>query len=377
MKYLSSLTEERLRGTFVVLRADLNVPIEENRVTDNFRIRRVVRTLRFLKERGARTIVLSHRGRSGETLAPISHELQSWIPHMFIPALFGDAISMARGAMKDGDVLLLENVRAYPEEESNDTSFAKRLAEYGSLFVNDAFSVSHRAHASVVGIAQHLPSCAGLLFEEEFTRLSAALTPQSPSLAILGGAKLETKAPLVEKLLAIYDHVWIVGALANDFIKAQGFEVGVSLVSSFIPHKETIQHPRIIIPRDVLVELPDGQAKVRMANSVAPDEKIVDIGPSSFGDVLPLLQRARSVLWNGPTGKYEDGYDDWSNAIADVLAENKGTSIVGGGDTIASITHKGIEEQVTLLSTAGGAMIIFLTEGTLPGIQVLEKSAQA
>jgi phosphoglycerate kinase len=231
--------------------------------------------------------------------------------------------------MRAGDVLLLENVRRNEGEKANDSAFGSALASFGSLYVNDAFSASHRSHASIVGVPKHIPAYAGFLFAEEVEHLSAALSPQKPSLAILGGAKFDTKEPLIKKLLGAYDTLFLAGALVNDVLKAKGLEVGRSLVSEKGPDPSVLAHPHLLLPVDVLVERPDGQARVRKVHEVQKDEKIVDIGPVSFGLLLPYIQQAQFILWNGPTGLYEGGYDDWTSAIAEAVAETKAQSIAG------------------------------------------------
>jgi phosphoglycerate kinase len=375
MRRLSELGERELSGVPVILRADLNVPDKDGAVADAFRIRRSLRSVLYLREQGAKTILLAHHGRDPkETLKPIAEALRTYVPISFIDDIVGNEAKTAVSAMRAGDVLLLENVRRNEGEKANDSAFGAALASFGSLYVNDAFSASHRSHASIVGVPKHIPSYAGFLFADEVEHLSAALSPQQPSLAILGGAKFDTKEPLIKKLLSAYDTLFLAGALVNDVLKAKGLEVGRSLVSEKGPDPSVLAHPHLLLPVDVLVERPDGQARVRKVHEVQKDEKIVDIGPMSFGILLPYIQRARFILWNGPTGLYEGGYDDWTSAIAEAVAETKAQSIVGGGDTVAAIGSKGLEEQFTFLSTAGGAMLEFLLNGTLPGIDVLQES---
>lgn len=376
MKFLSSVPLEILRGKRVLLRTDVNVPVSHGVVTDVFRIERALETIQYLRNAGARVLVCAHRGRDPhETLRPIAEALQTLVPLSFVPSVFGAEAETAAGLMKNGDVLLFENIRSVPGEEENSSVVARRLAAYADWYVNDAFSASHRAHASIVGVPATIPAYAGLLFEREYTYLSSALMPKSPSLVILGGAKFDTKEPLIEKLLATYNQVFLGGALVNDVFKAKGFEVGRSLVSSHTPRASVLSHPRLLLPVDVLVERADGQARVRASHKVCSDEKIVDIGPDSFAQLLPYIHAATYILWNGPTGLYEAGYDDWSNAIASAVAGVTATTVVGGGDTLASITREGLEKQFSFVSTAGGAMLEFLMEGTLVGIQALEQES--
>jgi len=343
-------------------------------VADLFRVRRAVDTLKFLSESGARTIILSHIGRDpAETNEPVAESLKKHIALSYVPDLLGAAAHSAREAMRDGDVLLLENLRRDPRETKNDPVFAEELATLGDIYVNDAFSAAHRAHASVVGIAKHLPAYAGVLFAEEVAQLSRARSPESPSFAILGGAKFETKAPLVRALLRTYDHVFITGALANDVFKARGLPVGRSLISEELPERDVLEHPHFLSPSDVTVERLDKQARVKKPEEVDVEDKIVDIGPESIQLIAPYIEQAKFILWNGPTGLYEDGYVSWTHAIAELISKSAGQKVIGGGDTIAAIQESGVGmESLQFLSTGGGAMLEYLLDGTLPGIEALQ-----
>lgn len=370
MKALADV--HNLSGKRVLLRADLNVPIEAGVVTDPFRITRTVQTLLYLREHGARTIIAAHLGDGAQSLEPVADTLNSYLHVQYVPDVVGSEAHLAVSAMADGDIILLENLRREPGEKGNDPAFAHALASLADLYVNDAFAASHRAHASIVGVPQLLPHYAGLLYMDELTHLQKALTPEQPSLVILGGAKFETKEPLIKKLLDTYDNVFLAGALVNDALKAKGCEVGVSRISNHVPGKDVLSHPRLLFPSDVLVERQDGQARVRDIRAVLPDEKIVDIGPESFAALMPYIHAAKTILWNGPTGLYEDGYDDWTHVLAEALAGSTAKTIVGGGDTVAAIANAHVLQQFSFVSTAGGAMIEFLLNGTLPGIEALE-----
>lgn len=359
-----------LAGKRVFLRADLNVPIAAGVVTDPFRITRTIQTLLYLKDRGARTIIAAHLGNEG-SLEPVADTLNAYLPVHFVRDTAGDEAHMAISAMADGDIILLENLRHDPGEKGNDPTFAQKLASLADVYVNDAFAASHRAHASIVELPKLLPSYAGLLFMDEYRHLKEALTPEQPSLVILGGAKFDTKEPLIKKLLDTYNHVFLAGALVNDALKAKGCEVGVSRISEHVPDASVLTHANLLLPSDVLVERQDGQARVRDIRAVLPDEKIVDIGPESFAALMPHIHAAQTILWNGPTGLYEDGYDDWTHVIAEALAGSRAKTIVGGGDTVAAIANAHVLQQFSFVSTAGGAMIEFLLSGTLPGIEAL------
>lgn len=377
MKYIDALPEKEIAGKKVLLRAGLDVPLDEQgEVADLFRVRQAAKTMHFLRDRGAKVIILSHIGRDPEeTNEPVFRALRREIGLFFVPDILGAAAHGAIGAMGEGDVVLLENLRRDPRERKNDEGFSRELAALAELYVDDAFSVAHRAHASIVGIPNFLPSTGGLLLRDEIEHLRKARAPESPSIAILGGAKFETKAPLIKALLEKYDHVFVAGALANDVIKARGFEVGVSHVSQETPERAVLEHPHFIAPIDVTVERPEGQALVKESSAVAADERIVDIGPDSVASIAPLILAARYVLWNGPTGLYEGGYTTYTRAITRLIAEavaRGAHAAIGGGDTIAAIQDSGVPEGgIGFLSTGGGAMLEYLLKGTLPGIEAL------
>lgn len=374
---IDQLKVEELRGKRVLVRAGFDVPLnDQGEVADLFRVQRSAETLKYLAKCGAKVIVLSHIGRDPkETNEPVAKALRHYLPVVYVPSLLGAAAKDALGAMKEGEVVLLENLRQDPRETSNDEAFARQLAAFGDLYVNDAFSAAHRAHASIVGIPKYRPHYAGLLMRDEVRVLQYARHPEFPSLAILGGAKFETKEPLVKLLLGAYDRLFLTGALANDVFKARGLPVGRSLISESLPTEDVLSHPHFMAPLDVTVERPDGQARVKKPLEVEADDKIVDIGPDSVAALAPFISEAKFILWNGPTGLYEDGYTSYTHAIAELIAHRvtEGAQVViGGGDTIAAIIASGIsQERMGFLSTGGGAMLEYLLKGTLPAIEAL------
>ena len=375
MKYVTNIPADTLAGKYVIVRAGLDVPLDAHGdVADLFRVERATQTLLFLREHGAKIIVLSHIGRDPSTTnEPVARALKAHLPVFYVPDILGAQAQGARTAMKPGDVLLLENLRTDPREVANDPTFAQELAGLGDIYVDDAFSVAHRAHASIVGIPALIPSYAGILMREEIERLAQARAPISPSVAILGGAKFETKEPLIKLLLETYDHVFVAGALANDIFKARGLSVGISLISEGVPAPEILNHPKLMVPTDVTVERPDHQAHVKKVGEVAADERIVDMGPDSLALIAPLVAGAKSVLWNGPTGMFEHGYGAWTQRVAEIVALSEATSIIGGGDTIAAIEEAHVPVGThTFLSTGGGAMLEYLLKGSLPGIEALQ-----
>ncbi|MBU6310705.1 phosphoglycerate kinase [Patescibacteria group bacterium] len=373
IKTVSSIAD-RLKGLTVLVRASLNVPIVNGEVANPFRISAAVRTISFLAARGARVVLISHIGDvPTASLRPVGAYLNKSVPLAFVDGVTGDAPRAAVHAMRDGDVLLLENLRRDPGEVANDDGFARRLAALGDVFVNDDFAAAHRMHASVVGLPKYLPTYAGLQFAAEVEGLSRALSPQSPSLAILGGAKFLTKEPLIRALLKSYDQVFVGGALATDFFKAQGLEVGRS-VASRSPHIADLLHnSKILLPSDVVVASPLGR-EVKRPEEVRANDCIYDVGPASVAQLQTRITRARSIVWNGPMGDFEKGYREATEELARLVATAPGFSVVGGGDTIAAIHNLGLNDRFGFLSTAGGAMLDFLAHGTVPGILAINAS---
>ncbi len=363
-----------LRGTRVLLRTGFNVPLtSEGEIADDFRIRRALPTIEYLVQLGARTTIVAHLGDGNRSLSAIATMLESQLPLTFVPDLVGREAKKAREALQNGEVLLLENVRSDAREVQNDDAFARELAAGADIYLNDAFADSHRMHASIVGIPKHLPGGAGFLMEEETNNLSRALSPEHPSLFILGGAKFATKEPLIKKFLDIYDHVFVGGAVANDFFKARGYEVGHSLLSSgWLKARELMNHPKILLPSDVTVASLSGK-EAKLLIDIGENDTIHDIGPRSLLELSDAVANSRFVLWNGPLGNYEMGYTEPTEEIARVMSSSSAYSIVGGGDTIASIGRLKLEKHFSFLSTGGGAMLQFLQSGTLPGIDVLRR----
>lgn len=375
MNYLSEQNPEDFQGKRVLVRLDLNVPIDdEGKVldTDADRIKKSLPTLEFLKNAGAKTIVISHIGRDAhETLRPVVQKMEEFITVGFVPHLIHEETKAMIEGMGNGTMLILENLRSDSREEANDETLARDLASFADIFVNDAFAVSHRAHASIVGIPKLLPSFAGLQLEQEIKNLSESFTPPSPSILLLGGAKFETKLPVIAKFLNVVDHIIIGGALANNFYQAMGYEIGASLVDSDANIKNLVGNPKILIPKWVVVENESGRAE-KQIDFVERADKIVDIAPTSFREYENLITSARFILWNGPLGNYENGFTGGSEAMAKMIAESSAKSIVGGGDSIALLEQLGIAEKFGFLSTGGGAMLEYLANGTLVGIDVLE-----
>jgi len=374
---MRSVRDVEVRGKRVVLRADLNEPISvDGTVTDIFRLERALMTIEYLSSCGAKIIIISHLGRNGNTLAPIAMALAkiTTIPISFCAEPFNDEnCRNAVATLRNGECILLENIRRESGEDANDSEFAEQIALYGDVFVNDAFADSHRAHASIVGVTEFLPSYAGLLMEEEVRNLSQAVTPPANSIAILGGAKWETKLQLIRALLERYSLVCIGGALANDLLRARGYAVGISVISNFVLPEDLVHNENLIAPVDLLVTSSRGERQCDVKD-VSENERIVDIGKQTVKVWGESITQAPFVVWNGPLGIYEGGHVEGTQGIAKALELAKGNSVIGGGDTLAAIRaigFKSYDHSNIFLSTGGGAMLQFIADGTLPGIEPL------
>lgn len=364
-----------ISGKYVLLRLDLNTPVIDGKVSDPYRIDQAIPTIDSLRLKKAKIIIIAHtEAKDNTTLWPMFDYLNGFVKVQFAKDLFSTETVKLVADMEEGDVLMLENLRQDAGEKANDPVFAKKLAQYADLYVNDAFSVSHRKHASLVGVTEYLPSYAGPLFINEVEHLSKAFTPTHPFVFILGGAKFDTKLPLIQKYLDKADNVVVVGALANNVFKTKGYETGTSLVSEGeFGIDRMLENQKFVAPLDVTVKKPDGSLSIKNIDEVAFDEYIGDVGPKTLEHIEELVKKASLVVWNGPLGNYEAGFFDKTEQLAQIIADSKAVSIVGGGDTLASIEKLGLMEKFTFVSTAGGAMLDFLVNETLPGIEALSK----
>lgn len=360
MPQVKSVTDADVTGKRVLVHADFDVPLQDGVVANDARITAALPTIELLRQKGASQIILiSKLGRPGGTvveelrLEPVRKRL-------------GELIDLT-------NIELRENLRFDPREEANDEGFAKELSMLGDLFVNEAFADSHRAHASIVGIPKFLPSYAGLQFEKELAALSKATTPPPGSVALIGGAKFETKLPLIQKLLASYGEVLLGGALGNDIIKARGMPFGSSAVSGGSVPVAVGSNVRLFAPIDVVVSSGPGAERESLVSDIRADDKIIDIGPLTRELWSKKISAAPFVLWNGPMGVYEDGYQDGTDALARALVQSGVHAVVGGGDTVAALSKMQFDPEKVFISTGGGSMLEFLTSGTLPGIEALKK----
>lgn len=391
-----SIKSMDLTDKTVLLRADLNVPKQKNTVTDTTRIDRLKPTIDHLRQKGAKTLIISHFGRpEGEQnpemsmafLAPVL-EKQWNTAVSFCPHCIGDmAQNMAQNA-KSGDVILLENVRFHRGEKANDNDFAKQLASLGDIYVNDAFSASHRAHASTEGIAHRLPAVAGLLMEEELNALQSALeTPKRPVMAVAGGSKISTKLGVLENLIEKVDYLVLGGGMANTFLYANGTSMGSSLcekdmadTARTIMEKANNIGCEIILPRDVVVVTAlkeNADHKIVDVNNIPDDNMAIDIGPKSIKNLEDIIEKSKTVVWNGPMGVFEikpfdKGTNDVAKCVAKQTISGNGISVAGGGDTVAALENAGVLKEFSYISTAGGAFLEWLEGKDLPGVIALQ-----
>ncbi len=384
------------RGKRVLLRVDLNVPMEEGRITDATRIERVLPTINEIAAKGGKVILLAHFGRpkgqpnEEDSLRPLAPALERYLkmPVAFVEDCVGEPAARAIATLRDGEVLLLENTRFHKGEEKNDPSFVEALAKNGDVFVNDAFSAAHRAHASTEGLAHKLPAYAGRTMQAELEALNQALgAPARPVMAIVGGAKVSTKLELLGNLVAKVDYLVIGGGMANTFLAAEGKAVGKSLcekdlldTARDIVAKAKAAGCVIVLPVDVTVAQKfEAHAPSHMVavDHVGADDMILDVGPKTVAHVESLLAATKTLVWNGPFGAFElPPFDEGTNAVAQTAArltiEGKLLSVAGGGDTVAALNQAGAGQSFTYVSTAGGAFLEWLEGKTLPGVAALQ-----
>jgi phosphoglycerate kinase len=393
-----SIDDLDLLGKRVLVRADLNVPVKNGRVTDTTRIDRTAITLKELLKKGARVVLLAHFGRpDGKrvpdmSLRPVLEPLSKALggkPVTFAEDCIGEPARKVVSALKDGEIALLENLRYHAAEERNDPAFARELAALGDLYVNDAFSCAHRAHASTEAIARLLPSAAGRLMEAELDHLSKALeNPARPVAAIVGGAKISTKLDLLGNLVKKVNVLVIGGAMANTFLAAQGVEIGASLAERDMAEtaRDILQTARaqkceIMLPTDVVVAAdlkPNLPTRTLAVGAVGKTDRIFDIGPATAKAVGDRLATCRTLVWNGPVGAFETppfeaGTVDIAKAAAKLTAGGKLLTVAGGGDTVAALAQAGVVEKFSYVSTAGGAFLEWLEGKDLPGVAALKQ----
>lgn len=378
MKKITDITS--FKGKTVLLRADFNVPIKNGKITDTFRIDKTLKTIEFVLKHGGKLTIVSHLGDDGtETLLPVYEYLKKkkYDISFFAGPITEKTIAIINSE-RDTKIVLVENLRCNKGEKKNDTAFAKTLSKLGDLYVNDAFSVSHREHASVVGVPKHLKGYAGFQLLDEVAHLSSVFSPTHPFMFILGGNKFSTKLPLLSKFTKKADSFFLGGALLNDMLYAGGFQIGKSLAEKDSKMEKELQklytNKKCIIPDDVVVER-TGKPKNVLISDVGTDDFIYDTGHDTLKNIIRSVETAKLVLWNGPLGKSAKGYEESSKKLLKVLAKRvqtkKAKVIIGGGDTVALVSKLKLHNAFTFVSTGGGATLDFLSKGTLPGIRAL------
>jgi phosphoglycerate kinase len=394
-KQFRTLDDVDVRGKRVLVRVDLNVPMEKGRITDATRLQRIAPTILGISGKGGKVILLSHFGRPKgrdpkNSLKPVAEALAQVIgkPIAFADDCIGTAAQQAVAAMKDGDILCLENTRFHPDEEKNDPAFVAELAKLGDIWVNDAFSAAHRAHASTEGLGHKLPAYAGRTMQAELEALSKALeSPTRPVIAIIGGAKVSTKLDLLENLVSKVDAMVIGGGMANTFLYAQGVGIGKSLAERDLAatalrilEKAEIANCAIILPVDAVVAYHFAAHSPSHAyglDAIPPEGMILDVGPQSIARIHAAIDDAATLVWNGPLGAFELPPFDHGTVVAarDAAARTKAKrliSVAGGGDTVAALNQAGVAKDFTYVSTAGGAFLEWMEGKPLPGVEVLK-----
>lgn len=395
---MRNLRDADLKGKRVLMRVDFNVPMDKSgNIIDDTKMREAFSTIRYVLDQGASLILMSHLGRpQGQvnekySLKNVAAHLKGLlaVPVTMASDCVGTDVEAQASRLKPGEILMLENVRFHPEEEDNDADFSKKLASLGELYINDAFGTAHRAHASTSGVADYLPAYAGLLMEKEVRMLRNVLeNPESPRMAILGGAKVADKLGLIHNLLGKMDYILIGGGMANTFLKAQGNNIGRSLVEDNLLDEArrlldnaAQANTVIMLPVDVVVASeisPEAQGRVVDVKSIPADMMILDIGPRTIASFTEAILKARTVVWNGPLGVYEyKQFAGGTRQVAEALARSKAISVIGGGDSAAAVHDMGLEKNITHISTGGGATLEFLEGLKLPGVAACEGYASA
>jgi len=385
MKYLQDFNFTNKR---VLVRVDFNVPIEDDKVVDDFRIKASLPTINYLLERNARIILISHLGRpTGKekkyTLYPAADHLSQLLnqPVLFIGDCTGREVKEKIEKLKAGEIALLENLRFYEEEKNNDENFAKELSSFADVYVNDAFSVSHREHSSIVGIPLYLSSFLGLLFQKEIKVLSKiSENPSRPILVIIGGIKIKTKIKVIKKFLKKADNLILGGALANTVLYAKGIAVGVSEIEEDVVDEIraiSITDTKLHLPCDAVVaENSDCAGEISPIGKIPQDKMILDIGPDSVDLFSDVISDAKTIVWNGPMGFFEKKeFSEGTKGVAKSITESDSFSVVGGGETVTFIRKLGLADKFSHICSGGGAMLQFLTEGTLPGIEAIKENS--
>lgn len=388
-----TIEDVEIKGKKVLVRVDFNVPLDQQQITDDTRIRAALPTINYLLEGGAAVILMSHLGRPGGkanqefSLEPVAEYLGGMLENkvMFVPDCIGKIAESSSAELKPGEVLLLENTRFHPGEKENDPEMAEKLASLGKLFVNDAFGTAHRRHASNVGVANFLPAVAGFLLEKEIKYLDKAIkNPERPFVAVLGGAKISGKIGVINNLLSRVDQILIGGGMANTFFKAKGYQLGDSLVENEVLDiaRDLLAKAgdKIVLPADVVIAdefSADAQKKTIDAGDVPAGWQILDVGPETIKLFQAYLKDVGTIVWNGPMGVFEfPAFAEGTFSVAKAVADSSAVSIIGGGDSASAVSKAGLTEQITHVSTGGGASLQMLEGENLPGLDALDDKDQ-
>lgn len=385
MIIFQKLKDADVKGKRVLVRVDFNVVLSgkkgSEKIVDDFRIRASLPTIKYLFKKKAKVILISHLGKGNESLRPVANHLQKMLNKkvVFVDDCIGEKVLEKTKKMKNGDILFLENLRFYKEEEKNDFSFAKKLSLLSDVYVNDAFGACHRAHASIVSLPKYLPSFAGLLLEKEINILEKILmNPVRPLSVFIGGAKISTKIKLISRFLKFSDDVILGGALANTVLKAKGFNVGKSLIEVDIIKrlkKNEFKNRKLHLPADVIVSSDGVFPRVRGLNEIKDNESILDIGPESLSLFEEITKKSGMIFWNGPFGFFEkEKFAKGSCTLARIIAKSPAYKIIGGGETISILTKLRLLKKMNHISTGGGAMLEFLSGNKLPGLEALKQN---
>lgn len=372
-------TNRDWEGKTVLVRTDFNVPVGENgsiEKSEAWRIEAGLQTIEWLSNQGARVVILSHIGRDPETsLRAVADYInqETAVQCGFVPEAIGSRVTSMVKRMGNGQVIMLENIRQDEREIANDITLADEWAELADFYINDAFSASHRDHASIVGLPKLLPAYIGIQFALEIAGLDRVRNPKHPLVMVLGGSKFATKLPVIDHFLDKAEKIFIGGAIAHSLFTEQGYELGRSLVDSETDVSSLMSRDQIMTPSEVVVQRGSELHEIE-PSQVGLEDKIIDLGHEAITDLRPFLTKAATIVWNGPLGLYEEGYDAGTRELIELLSEVSAYKVVGGGDTVTVIREAAQEDAFDFISTAGGAMLEYLATGILAGIEAIEKS---
>lgn len=377
LRFIGNTPPEFMKDKKVLVRVDFNVPLnKKGKIMNHFRIEKAFTTLNYLKNAGAKIVIISHIGREKtDTLLPVYKFLKKKYDICFMEDIMCDECFEKFDELDGGEMILFENLRKWDGETNNDKDFVEHLAHFGDIFVNDAFSVSHREHASVTGLPKHLESFMGFQFKDEVENLSKVFDPEHPFTVLIGGAKFKTKIPVIKSIKDSADNIFVGGALANDIFRSKDMEVGNSVVSDFNKDElnEIFKNTNLLLPVDVITINKKSSNNTKNIEDVTSEDQIVDAGSKTAKLLKEHIDKSKMVVWNGPFGAYEQGYSYLTKEVVKNIAKSNAFSIAGGGDTVAEIYNMKVEDKFDFVSMAGGAMLEFIARGSLVGIEAMKK----